>query len=185
MFHELGDTRREFIMAHDRAIFALRLGDHGRARTLLDQALTRVREAGDELGLLNMLVDVGILELRERRFADAVKVFLECLERADGRGLRVHVAVSLRGLAAAAVADGDLEAGARLLGAADKREEETGWMMEPYERDTFASDVAPVVARANEPEIAAALAAGRVMSDSEAVAFAVAIAEQPRAGVTR
>jgi predicted ATPase/DNA-binding SARP family transcriptional activator len=185
MFRELGDTRREFIMAHDRAIFALRLGDNARARTLLDQSLDRVREAGDELGLLNMLVDVGILELRERQFADAVKVFLECLERADKHGLRVHVGMSLRGLAAGAVAGGDLQAGARLLGAADKRDEETGWTMEPYERDTFGRAVAPVLARANEPEIAAALAAGRVMSDSELVRYAVAMAQQVWVGVAR
>ena len=87
--------------------------------------------------------------------------------------------VSLRGLAAATAARGDLESAARMLGAAETIEEQIGEEMEPYERSAFAEALAPVVDRADEPEIAAAWAAGRAMSESEAAAYALAaVAEQ-------
>src|SRR5262249_12110868 len=98
LFRELGDARALFVVSHDRAIFTLRRRDHGRARALLDESVARARELDLDEDLASVLLDVGVLELRERRFAEATEPFVECLERGLKRGLRVHVAMSLRGL---------------------------------------------------------------------------------------
>jgi hypothetical protein len=66
-----------------------------------------------------------------------------------------------------------------MLGAAETIDEQIGQAMEPYERAAYAEAVAPVVERANDPEIAAAWAAGRAMTESDAAAYALAtVAEQ-------
>src|SRR5262249_20242133 len=148
-------------------------------RALLEACASRARELGLDFDLVCALLDIGILELAERRYAQAVTVFVESLERARGRGLRTHVAMSLRGLAAATAGHGELEAAARLLGSADRLLEETGYAMENHERDVPAQLLALVLDRADDPEIAAALAAGRAMTDSEAAAYALATTKQP------
>ena len=181
MFRELGNKRHMMLVAHDQAIFSLRRGDYGHARSLLDACVSAWRELGNEQNLAWALLNVGILELRERRYADAVAPFAESLECALGRGLRIHLAVSLRGLAGAAAGRGELEPAARLLASADRMLDETGYLMEDYERETFDEALAPVLDRADEPEIAAALAAGRDMSEADAAGYALAtVAEQTR-----
>jgi ATP/maltotriose-dependent transcriptional regulator MalT len=173
MFHELGDVPGMLRVAQDRALFCVRRGDYGRARALLRENVAQAREL-DEHQLATFLIDVGMLELREHRYAEAVPIFLESLERALERSLRVHVAVSLRGLAATAAADGQLDAAARMLGTAGRIDEETGLRWEPFDREVFDGPSAPVLERADEPEIGSAWAAGRAMSDAEAVAYALA-----------
>jgi len=130
----------------------------------------------DDENVASVLLDVGILELRERRFAEAGTVFVETLECGLRRGLRPHVALSLRGLAGTAAAAGALEAAARMLGAAETIEAETGWVLDAYEREAFAEAVGQVLAHADEPELAAAWTAGRAMTDSDAAAYALATA---------
>jgi hypothetical protein len=124
----------------------------------------------------NVLLDLAILELRERRHAESRALFAESLELALGRGFRSSIGLALRGLAATAAADGRLEPAARLLGTAERIDEETGWPMHEYERAAFAEVAAAVGARADEPEIAAALEAGARMSDTDAIAYALAVA---------
>jgi predicted ATPase/class 3 adenylate cyclase len=174
MFAEIGDRYGAFKVAHDRAIFALQRGDYARARRVLDETVAAARESEDDLSLANMLLDVGILELRERRYTEAVPAFIESLERGLRRGFRLHVALSLRGLAATAATAGRIEHAATMLGAAERIEEETGWSGVAHEREALGEVLAPVLARTGEAEIAAALAAGRAMTDAEAAAFALA-----------
>ncbi len=77
-------------------------GDYGRAGPLLEES-SRARDARRRQGLASTLLELGILALHERRYAEAVPVFVESLEtRLSRRGVRVNVPLSLRGLAAAA-----------------------------------------------------------------------------------
>ena len=83
--------------------------------------------------------------------------------------------MSLRGLAAAAAVRGEVESAARMLGAAEAIENETGWpSMDRYEREAVEEGITLVHDRLNEPEISAAWAGGRVMSESDAARYAVA-----------
>ena len=66
-----------------------------------------------------------------------------------------------------------------MLGAAETLQELTGETMYLYERSTFEEGATLVLARVDEPEIAAAWAAGRAMSEADAAAYALAtVAEQ-------
>jgi predicted ATPase/class 3 adenylate cyclase len=180
MFRELGNAHGMLVAALDRARFSLRRGDYGRARALLDESVARARDLDDDFYLANALADLGVLELREHHYPEAVAVFAAGLERFVKRGIRVGVGISLRGLAATAAAAGQLEAAARMLGSADRIDDETGFLWDTFERDTFTEAIAPVFERANEPGIAAAMAAGRTMSEADAVAYALAwVADRP------
>jgi hypothetical protein len=180
MFRALDDKLGAVVVAHGQAMRRLHRGEYGAARPLLLEAVALARVLGMDEYLEGALLDLGILELRERRFAESTECFVEVLERSTGRGLRTFLAYSLRGIAATAAVRGHLEAAAQLLGAAGRIEDETAWQMQPYEREAFDEAVASVLDRANDPEIASALAAGRAMSDSEAAAHALAtVAEQP------
>jgi predicted ATPase/DNA-binding SARP family transcriptional activator len=180
MFREAGDTYHMFVVSHDRAIFALERGDYPSVRALLDESLAWAREVDRDDDIAAVLLDVGILELREHRYPEAAAVFGESLERSFRRGHRPAVAMSLRGLATATAAEGRLEPAARMLGAAERIDMETAWVMEPHEQATFAETTELVHGRADGTDVAAALEAGRAMSDSEAVAYALAtLSEEP------
>ena len=74
-----------------------------------------------------------------------------------------------------------LEPAARILGAAEAIDEQIEYTMAPYERLALANAVASVVDRVDEPEIAAAWAAGRAMNEADAAAYALAtVAKQTR-----
>jgi hypothetical protein len=124
--------------------------------------------------------DLGILSLYERRVDDAAPLFARAaLESAIRTGWRINVAYWLRGLAATAGARGDLEAAARLLGAAETIEEEIGERVQGYARRIYTKTAAQVLERLDQPQIAAAHAAGRAMSQADAVEYALTnVAEQ-------
>ena len=65
-----------------------------------------------------------------------------------------------------------------MLGAAEQIDEDTGSPGWSYARAVLAEYVTPIASRADEPEIAAALAAGRAMSESDAAAYALATVAQ-------
>src|SRR5262249_48458471 len=95
LFRELGDRFALFAVLHDRGIGLLQQGDCARARPLLEQSALEARESGWLEILSNTLLDVGILELLERRRAEAGRVFAESLELAVARGLRSNIHLAL------------------------------------------------------------------------------------------
>src|SRR5262249_49587487 len=119
MFVELGDPLGLLIVSYDQAMAALLRGDYARARALFDEPVARARQVGG-LMFVSVVVGLGILELRERRYAEAEAVFVEMLECSVDRGLIMFLALSLRGLAATAMAGGRIGSASRMLGAADR-----------------------------------------------------------------
>jgi len=174
MFREQGELRGLQLVVHDQATCALGRCEYTRARALLEECLARARELGSDASVGNAILDLGILALHERRYDDSVPLFVESLGIALTYGRRGDVPLSLRGLAASTAVRQHLESAARVLGAAETIEEQIGEEMWPYERLAFAEAMAPVVDRAEEPAIAAAWAAGRAMSEADAVSFALA-----------
>jgi hypothetical protein len=70
---------------------------------------------------------------------------------------------------------------AQLLGAAAAIEEQTGEAMQGYAVDAYTKTAAPVLDRLDEPDVAAAYAAGRAMTQADAAAFALgAVAREAR-----
>jgi predicted ATPase/class 3 adenylate cyclase len=175
MFDELGEPRALNTAIRDLGLWALEQGEHTRARALLEQSLTRARQLGFDMDVGWALLELGMVALHEHRYDDSVPLLVEALASARRHGMRVNAALSLRGLAATTAVRGDLESAARILGAAETLQERTGETLPAwYERPAFEGPLAPVLERADEPLIAAALAAGHAMTESEAAAHALA-----------
>ena len=181
MFRELGDTRALVLAASDPALAALLRGDTVRARALLDRSVAQAREFGEDYLALT-LVALGILELREDRVSEASAVFVELLDYSVRRGLQMHVALSLRGFAAIAFAVERVETAARLVGAADRIDDDTGGLTGLFDLGLFDQILAPLRALAERPDIAAAIEAGRMMSLSEAAVWAHTTVDAEPAG---
>jgi predicted ATPase len=180
LFAALGHETGSQMAAHDLAVFALEKSDYARASARLDESLAQARELGSAQKVGEVILDLAILALREDRREEAAGLFAESLRIALGEGIRRIFARSLWGLSATAALAGDLTSSAVLLGAAETIIDEIHEHVYDRERATYDEALAPVVSRAHEPEIAAALAAGREMSDSEAAVYALATrAEQP------
>ena len=178
LFAQLGELRALQIAIGTRGTCALERGDYARARTLLEESLGRARELGYEHGIGDASYNLGLVTLHERRYEESIPLFVESLDVALRHGRRTDIPLLLRCLSASAAVRGELEAAASMLGAADALEEQFDREAFPYET-AYADAVAPVLARAGEPEIAAAWAAGRAMSEADAAAYALAtVAEQ-------
>jgi tetratricopeptide (TPR) repeat protein len=173
MFRELGNVRGAMVQTHNRALTAIEAGDYVRGRQLLEQSLADAERAGSDQFTGNALCDLGVLALYEGRYEDAAPLFARALESALRTGWRINLVYTIRGLAATAAARADLDAAARLLGAADVIEEEIGERPQGYAVRIYADTAAPVLDRLDEPQIAAAHAAGRAMTQADAVAYAL------------
>jgi tetratricopeptide (TPR) repeat protein len=179
LFRKLGHLNGLQMTVHDQAVWALERRDYARAKVLLDESLARARELSSDQRIAMTMLDLGILALLEGRHDDSIPLFTQSLESALRHGLRRVVPSALRGLATATAVRGDLESAARMLGAAETIVAEIGEEMQPYERSAFGDAIVPVVDRADEPALRAALEAGKAMSEPDAAAYAIAtIAQQ-------
>jgi tetratricopeptide (TPR) repeat protein len=173
LFRELDELQGLRIVAHDQACLAIERGDYTSARALLDEALARAEALDWDVGA--SALELGILALHEKRYDESLPLFVESLESAFKYGRRPIIPLSLRGIAASAVARGDLEPAARMLGAAEGIEEADAWPeLDRYEYVAFKTALAPLLDRIADPELAAARAAGRTMSEADAATYALA-----------
>jgi len=68
---------------------------------------------------------------------------------------------------------GELETSARLLGASTALQERIGEAMQGYSVEAYAEVAAPALDRLDDPEVAAAFAAGKAMSETDAAELAL------------
>jgi predicted ATPase/class 3 adenylate cyclase len=174
LYRELGNQPMLLNLLHNRGLWAIVAGDYVQARASLEEALARSRELGVRDGVSNALCDLGVVALYERRLDEAVQLFAESLEMARESAWHVNVAWTVDGLGCALASLGELDAAARLLGAAEALHERIGRRLEPYAVKAFEEGSAPVRERIGEPELSAAWAAGRAMSEADAAAYALA-----------
>jgi predicted ATPase/DNA-binding SARP family transcriptional activator len=177
IFRELKDETGVGAAIHDGAILALERHDLTQAQVLLDETLDRARKRGHDANVGNALLDHGILALLEHRLEDSLPLFVESLERARSVGDRQGVALAILGIGASCVARGDIESAARIVGAS-RSLREGGQELLPYEEAAFKELLTTVGDRADDPEVAAALAAGMDMNELDATAFALAAAAE-------
>jgi predicted ATPase/DNA-binding SARP family transcriptional activator len=177
IFRELGDRRGVYQTTHIQGLWAMQCNGWQRAQACLEESLEIAHELGSDQLAGNALCDLGVLALYQRRHDDAVSHFVQSLASAWRTGWPINIAYSLRGLGGVAAAKGHVETAARLLGAAEGVQERTGDQTQPYAIRAFDETAAPVRKRLSEPAVAAAWAAGRAMSEDEAVSFALGSTE--------
>ena len=179
IYRELGELDiRVLQITHNQGLSAIERGDLSRARACLEENLRGSREFGSDWQTGNAAADLGILALYEHGYGDAVPLFVESLESARRTGWPINIAYCLRGLGSVAVAKGEIEAAARLLGAAEGLEERIGELIQPYARRVFDETATAVHERLEQPAIAAAWSSGRALSEADAVSFALATAAE-------
>ena len=164
-------------MVHDQGTCALQRGDYARARALArrePRAIPRARLRTQNVG--GVLIDLGILALHEHRYRESVTLFVESLERVLTRGTARKRRRCRYEASPPRRRSEEISSRRPACSAQPRRSEEQtgGRAATRMRRSAFAEAMAPVVDRADEPEIAAAWAAGRAMSETDAAAFALA-----------
>src|SRR5262249_4604283 len=162
------EERALLMVIGDRGTCALERDDYARARALLEESLRRARALGWERTVSDISINLGLVVLHERRYADSVPLFARSLGTALELCVRMHIPMLLRCRAATVTVRGDLEAAAGMLGAAAALADEFDEERWTVDEDAYTEAVAPILERAAEPEIAAAWTAGARMSEAEA-----------------
>jgi predicted ATPase/class 3 adenylate cyclase len=177
----LADKRLVASVRRAQGIEATVKGEHEQALALHEESLALYRELGDQwfCGILEWAVGVTATYLGD--FEKAQANFQDCLEQAWGLGNRWAVAYPLEAFAALAVAQGEYERGARLLGAAEALRAEFGISTETSDHPTIRKIFSRAAEEFIKPELVAARKAGRSLTSAEAVAYALEVVT-PNAG---
>jgi predicted ATPase/DNA-binding CsgD family transcriptional regulator len=149
-------------------------GEHTLAAEQIEAALRLEREAGYTAGIIMALGDLGDLARERSDHARAMEHYREALELGrDNPGVRV-VSDVIEGVAIVAIAGGDAERGARLLGAAEAQRERIG-LHYRVTMNEAALEQAVAASRAalGEERFATVWSAGRNLTPRQAVVAAL------------
>jgi predicted ATPase/DNA-binding CsgD family transcriptional regulator len=149
-------------------------GEHTLAAEQIEAALRLEREAGYTAGIIMALGDLGDLARERSDHAQAMEHYREALELGrNNPGTRV-VSDVIEGVALVAIAGGDAERGASLLGAAEAQRERIG-LHYRVTMNEAALEQAVVASRAalGAERFAAVWSAGRTLTPRQAVAAAL------------
>jgi tetratricopeptide (TPR) repeat protein len=159
------------------------LGDMALAQERFDQAAVWYAEAieiletaGHSWDLIDARAGLGGVNVCTDNLVQAAALYRDSLERARAQGFTVLVSTSLLGLAAVAVASGQPETGAHLLGAAEGLAESLGAPIYPRDRPVRDRALAALKITLSEQPLAAAREAGRTLTIEAAIAEAEAAA---------
>jgi predicted ATPase len=173
MLRDLGVTRELVTATHDLGLVHLLQDELDGACELVDEALALSRSISHAPGEANALSTRAFIELRLSRFHRAHELLLEAVRLEQRTGLtEVGTATNLVGLAAIAVAHGDLERAGMLIGAYDAYQALIGADHDPTVQGLYRDVVARLDDRAVDVE--AARAAGAKLSLVDAVEYALA-----------
>jgi tetratricopeptide (TPR) repeat protein len=181
-----GDQRALMVSTANLASVATLRGDLEQGRVLGEEALALARADDDADQVTISLYNLGRIALGERRFADASALFAESLHVARDLGYRELVAYGILGFGELATAVGDVERGARLVGAGLAFFESHGIELGPDERSGVGATHEALGAALGDARRGALVAEGRALSldaaadDAATVGTAVSRVNPPR-----
>jgi predicted ATPase/class 3 adenylate cyclase/DNA-binding CsgD family transcriptional regulator len=183
-FRELEDVEGIGLCLLHLGVVALSQGDPSSARPPLEESLAIWRELGDRRTIVKATYFLGDAASGRRDHAAARTLYEESLSLSIELGDRWISAISLEGLARVALATGQPEAAARLLGAADALRDATGATRSAYFRALYERNLAQTRARLGDDAFDTAWAAGRTLTPEQAPAVlgapaSAAAADQP------
>ncbi|MDQ3411141.1 MAG: LuxR C-terminal-related transcriptional regulator [Chloroflexota bacterium] len=153
---------------------ALLNGDLVTAERQLEEAIALFRQEGLTYGAARTSSQLAEISLRRGDLARAAALWREWLNLGwDYWGLRW----SLEGVAAIAVASGEAESAARLLGAAEAHRERSGMVIPPSQVPEYERIVSVVRSALGAATLAAAWDEGRLLSPTAARAAAIRVAD--------
>lgn len=154
----------------DAAEFA---GEYERAETLHAESLAHFRAVGHQDGIGMQLTSLGWVALERDADERARALLAEALIHVRDRGGRRMIATCLVGMGTVAGKRGEAMRAAQLFGAAERRLEASGESLSAPRRAIYEECMAMVRARLGESAWEEARAAGRALSEEQAVADAL------------
>jgi tetratricopeptide (TPR) repeat protein len=174
IMREVGDRRGIALALSGLGYIASVQRDHAAARVLTEESLAIMRELGDRREVARTLAHLGSVAIDQRDHDRARGLLAESLAMARELGDPRVVIDGLETCAYLAVAVGRSDRAARLQGAAEALRETIGVPLSASERALYeVTTLTAVRASQGEHGIAAALAAGRAMSQEQAAAYAL------------
>jgi predicted ATPase/DNA-binding CsgD family transcriptional regulator len=167
-FRELEDVEGIGLATLHVGMVALSRDDPAGARPAIEESLAIARSLGDRRTIAKGAYFLGDTALGLQEHAEARALYEESLGLSIELGDRWVSAISLEGLARTAVASGQPEAAARLLGAADAIREATGATRSPYWQELHDGIVPEVRARLGEETFDTASREGRTLTAERA-----------------
>jgi non-specific serine/threonine protein kinase len=168
-----------------RARMEYRRGHRDRGRALFKEALATFRTlAGDRQWIAEALNSLGDIDCDQGDFVDAAAKYAEALMQSRTLKDTWSTSDSVLGFAAVATGIGHAERGARLLGAADALYVQIGIVLPPVDRDNYPGTLSATRAALGEAGVATAHAAGSTWTMEQAVAEALALADELAAEAT-
>ena len=149
------------------------LGDLSRSKEAYEESLSVAREIGDGLRESLLLINLGFIALHEDDVEGAQAMLNESLTLALAIGHTAYTADKLWALAGAAVALGQPERAARLIGAAEALYEKKSYIPQAGDLPEFERYQASAREALDEAAYKTAWAEGRAMSLDEAIAYAL------------
>jgi len=176
IFRELGDRRRiAEILGSLAGYMAFYQGNYTIELTSMEESLAIMRELGDRRSSARLLWFLGHAAFVQDDYAKARTFYAEALAILQELGIKWFIASCLDGLAEVAVAQGQPERAAHLLGAAALLREALGASPPPYNLANYERAVDTTRAQLGEERFAAAWAEGQEMTLKQV------LAEQARA----
>jgi predicted ATPase/DNA-binding CsgD family transcriptional regulator len=180
----IGEPEPMVLALHNLGHLAWSQGQGAEAAQRLEEALMLARERRVDWLVPTILVGLGFTTLDLREYQRAAAFLKESLELGRARGNASDDIDAMEGLAKLAAAIGQMARAARLFGAAEAVREEGAIHLSPSE----ITDLAPVLARLREAlgseTFAMTWAAGRSLSQEEALEEALAVGAEPAASGT-
>lgn len=169
---ETNDEWVEAVALMMQGFVAIGGGDLEAAHALLTESARLYRRTWDKLNFAGVLVALGAVSLLRRDVLAATRHLHEGLMLSREISDPGLIAASMEGLAGVALAGGDPERGARLLGAAKALRDATGAVALPTSDALSAEIVRAVQAALDEDGFGRAFADGESLSESVAIAYA-------------
>jgi len=169
---EAADVQGRSNAMHLLGVGAQIAGDLLEAREWMTRRLALVRELKNEALISSEASNLGMVERQLGNLDAAEALVREAMEIAERRGDEFMKPFTLSGLAAVATERGKFERAATLIGAAESIMEAQGAAWPPDERPHYDRVVATLT-EAMGAEFDRVRAAGRAMTSSEAISFAL------------
>jgi predicted ATPase/transcriptional regulator with XRE-family HTH domain/uncharacterized protein HemY len=171
---QLEDSRGMAISLNNLGQVARYRGDYSTANLLLEESLLLRRLVGDKFGIVTTLRSLGDVARHRGNQARALDLYQESLAQQQQIGASEGLADTLFGVAAAVAAGGDACRAARLLGASDSMRESLGQAVPAVDRADYDSVTGLIQNSLSTDAYSRFLAAGRSMTQQEAIADVLA-----------
>jgi predicted ATPase len=178
VWRELDEAWGTALALNNLGYAAYRQGDFERAAALLDEALSLARIAGERVLLGSTLDSLGAVAEAKGELTRAAALYREALTLGQEIGNHDTVAMALRALASVAAKVHQSASAARLSGAALGLEEAIGAPLSPEEEERHEQMLITVRTQLGEETFATTWLAGKTSPIEEAVAEALALADE-------